>query len=113
MKISLKLLFLLNLVFVLGNTIKTSNDTVESYVKNIIDFDNIVKLHYEDKISNEALSSYLENATNKQTNKTKTKTKQQKNKTTKNKKQNKKTKQKNKTKNKKQKKQETKINKIN
>ncbi|KAG4083318.1 hypothetical protein H8356DRAFT_1437043 [Neocallimastix lanati (nom. inval.)] len=90
MKISLKLLFLLNLVFVLGNTIKTSNDTVESYVKNIIDFDNIVKLHYEDKISNEALSSYLENATNKQTNKTKTKTKQQKNKnkTAKNKKQN-------------------------
>ncbi|KAG4094886.1 hypothetical protein H8356DRAFT_1691055, partial [Neocallimastix lanati (nom. inval.)] len=35
--------------------------TVESYVKNIIDFDNIVKLHYEDNISNEALSSYLEN----------------------------------------------------
>ena len=90
MKVSPKLLFLLNSVFVLGNTIKTSNDTVESYVKNIIDFDNIVKLHYEDKISNEALSSYLENATNKQTNKTKTKTKQQKNKnkTAKNKKQN-------------------------
>ncbi|KAG4092894.1 hypothetical protein H8356DRAFT_1429116 [Neocallimastix lanati (nom. inval.)] len=57
MKISLKLLFLLNSVFVLGNTIKTSNDTVESYVKNIFDFDNIVKLHYEDKISNEALKA--------------------------------------------------------
>ena len=61
MKISLKLLFLLNSLFVLGNTIKSSNDTVESYVKNIIDFDNIIKLHYEDNVSNEALSSYLEN----------------------------------------------------